>query len=508
MSGTAISYPSTFDNNSLGLEVAEEELAARRKRRGVPRLKTEKASSASTPHWRPTHHPAHCGVRRIHGVLASAGRSSPTTSPARAVLGSVPPARAGREASLGEGLCKGGSRGKVAAVVVDTDTRFLPSQEAYDRVYRKTGELRLKGARWFFKKIDSTLRGNPAEETAAVMDAAGYRFAIVAPSAPRNKRTVLEGICYVAGQPVADTAMGRDPFTPVTESSVVRIMEKRFPGEVAHLDIHVVRSGIGSLPRKRAGRPVRRAPRVRRRRRNHGGLEIPRIAFNDRRRTFVGSSGLAEAVAKQACLREPGIAEHPDGKDLFIIGSITPTSKAQCDALAQTPRRRRDNRRSLGHIVRSRRRVASDPRRLSSASRKCAILLRTGEAIRSGVPGFEGEGSSGARRFRFLGDLSLEIAALRGTRVPFRLGGRLRGPDSLALGRGMHGISFPNFFRGRFGSLPGPVVFNKRIYFASKAGDSATRTPWPRACPRSPLPESRITRSKSFRKAQRRNCSE
>lgn len=369
---------------------------------------------------------------------------------------------------LGEGLCKGGSRANVAAVVVDTDTRFLPSQEAYDRVYRKTGELRIKGARWFFKKIDSTLRGNPAEETAAVMDAAGYRFAIVAPSAPRNKRTVLEGICYVAGQPVADTAMGRDPFTPVTESSVVRIMEKRFPGEVAHLDIHVVRSGIGSLRASvleglSAGRRVFVADAE-----TMEDLRSLASLSTIGGGLFVGSSGLAEAVANRPAFESPALPSIPMGKILFIIGSITPTSKAQCDALAQLP--------AVAEITADPWAILSDPEEekrrilgaLSSASKKCAILLRTGEAIRSGVPGF-GEKDVGSAISRFLGDLSLEIAALRGTRFLFASGG-----DSAARIASRLGAECIDFISELLPGLPFGYfrsgVFNKRIYFASKAG--------------------------------------
>ena len=85
-------------------------------------------------------------------------------------------------------------------------------------------------------------------------------FAVVAPSAPRNKRTVVNGICFVAGEPLSNTAVARDPFTPVTEARVSTLMERRFPGAVRELPLELVRgrkrktAGLKSLNKLRSAR--------------------------------------------------------------------------------------------------------------------------------------------------------------------------------------------------------------------------------------------------------------
>jgi uncharacterized protein YgbK (DUF1537 family) len=380
---------------------------------------------------------------------------------------------------LGQGASQGASGRNIAAVVVDTDTRFLPPQEAYERVHAKINDLRLKGARRFYKKIDSTLRGNPAEEIAAVMDAAGYEFAIVAPSAPKNNRTVVGGICRVGGQPVAETAMGRDPFTPVTESSVVKIMEKRFPGKVCHIGIDVVRSGPDFIKAKvQEGRSsgcrvfVADAETM-------ADLKCVAALASMDGGLFVGSSGLAEALANREPYKSPAMPRIPLGRVLFVIGSITPTSKVQCDTLAKTA--------GVDDIVADPLAILSDPveekRRLLDAisllSKRNALLLRTGEAIKPGSVGL-GEKEAGGMISRFLGEISLEIARLRGVRFLFASGGDSAARIASSLGAEsidfiselMPGLPF-GYFRSK--------TLNARVYFASKAGgfgdkDAMTRS--------------------------------
>jgi uncharacterized protein YgbK (DUF1537 family) len=374
---------------------------------------------------------------------------------------------------LSKGACQGLSRKNIAAVVVDTDTRFLPPREAYERVHAKINDLRLNGARLFYKKIDSTLRGNPAEEILAVMDAAGYEFAIVSPSAPKNNRTVVDGICRVGGQPVAETAMGRDPFTPVTESSVVRIMEKRFPGRVCHIGIGIVRSSEDHLRAtvmegRSSGCRVFVADAE-----TMADLKCVAALASMEGGLFAGSSGLAEALANREPYKSPAMPRIPLGRVLFVIGSITPTSKVQCDTLAQTA--------GVSDIVADPLAILSDPekekRRLLGAvslvSGRKALLVRTGEAIKPGSTGLT-EKEAGGMISRFLGDVSLEIARLRGVRFLFASGG-----DSAARIASSLGAESIDFISELLPGLPfgyfRSKVLNARVYFASKAGGFGDR---------------------------------
>ena len=56
-------------------------------------------------------------------------------------------------------------------LVVNTDSRPLSSEEAYNRVYHLAVNARKAGFEYVYKKTDSGLRGNIGAEIKAVMDA-------------------------------------------------------------------------------------------------------------------------------------------------------------------------------------------------------------------------------------------------------------------------------------------------------------------------------------------------
>lgn len=89
----------------------------------------------------------------------------------------------------------------------------------------KTAEA--AGIPYIYKKTDSALRGNIGCELNAVMDASGEACLIFAPAFPQMGRVTRRGIHYIDGVPVADSVFGKDPFEPVTESSVREIVRKQ-----------------------------------------------------------------------------------------------------------------------------------------------------------------------------------------------------------------------------------------------------------------------------------------
>ncbi|PKL07333.1 MAG: hypothetical protein CVV53_00055 [Spirochaetae bacterium HGW-Spirochaetae-9] len=356
----------------------------------------------------------------------------------------------------------------LAATVVNTDSRFLPSAEAYACVAETVRHLHKAGARFFYKKIDSTLRGNPADEIAAVMDAAGYRFAIVAPSAPKNGRIVSGGMCYVGGIPLAETAMGRDPFTPVTESRIAKILEKRFPGKVYELPLSAVRGGEASLRatvEERASLGMRIFVADAETMEDLGSIATLSSLEGG---LFAGSSGLAEALAKKAVSVPYSLPHVSKGRVLFVIGSITPTSKVQCENLVRSG--------IVSEVVADPHAILSDPseekRRLlgiiSLLSLRKALLLRTGETIRPTDAQISGN-TIGSSISAFLGELTLEVAQLRAIRFLFASGGdsaariaESLGAESIDLVAELSpGLPF-GYFRSK--------LLGKRLYFASKAG--------------------------------------
>lgn len=117
-------------------------------------------------------------------------------------------------------------------LVVDTESRHLPPEEAYRRVFAVVSQAKACGISNLYKKTDSTLRGNIGAEIQAVMDAWGEEPLLFLPAFPKMKRITRNGIQYVDGVPVKDSPFGNDPFTPVRFSSVSEIVTSQSNVEV------------------------------------------------------------------------------------------------------------------------------------------------------------------------------------------------------------------------------------------------------------------------------------
>ena len=104
--------------------------------------------------------------------------------------------------------------------VLDAETRHMLSRDAYDTVFGAVKEALEAGFTHIYKKTDSALRGNVGRELRAVSDASGGRPLVFVPAFPKMNRITVGGIHYIDGIPAAQSAFGRDPFEPVTTSSV------------------------------------------------------------------------------------------------------------------------------------------------------------------------------------------------------------------------------------------------------------------------------------------------
>lgn len=112
-------------------------------------------------------------------------------------------------------------------VVVDTDTRHANAQDAYQKVYDLVCMAKSQGFTHFYKKVDSTLRGNIGAEIAALMDATGYEEISLLPAYPENGRTTVGGIQYVDGVPLDQSPSAQDPFDPIRTANVMDIVRSQ-----------------------------------------------------------------------------------------------------------------------------------------------------------------------------------------------------------------------------------------------------------------------------------------
>ena len=110
---------------------------------------------------------------------------------------------------------------------VNTDSRPLSGQEAYERVYTLAYRARNAGVSHVYKKTDSGMRGNIGPELKAVMDAFDENVLAFIPAMPASGRVTENGIQYINGVPVNESVYGKDPFEPVRFADAADIIRSQ-----------------------------------------------------------------------------------------------------------------------------------------------------------------------------------------------------------------------------------------------------------------------------------------
>lgn len=130
------------------------------------------------------------------------------------------------------------------ALVFNSESRHLSGDKAYERIRRICKKL---NGRIFYKKIDSTLRGNVGREIKAMLDGLGYKKAILVPSYPVQGRTVENGILRVNGIPLHRTSFGKEFKDPLTSSSILDQLKERIGEVISHIGRKALSQGPTSL---------------------------------------------------------------------------------------------------------------------------------------------------------------------------------------------------------------------------------------------------------------------
>ncbi|KXF82429.1 3-oxo-tetronate kinase [Enterovibrio coralii] len=140
------------------------------------------------------------------------------------------------------------------AVVISLKSRSCPVNEAVSDSLAALTWLQQKGCQQFYFKycstFDSTAKGNIGPVTDALLDALGETFTIVCPALPVNGRTVFNGHLFVLGEPLNESGMRHHPVTPMTDSSVVRLMKAQSRGEVGLVNYQTISSGCAQTRSK------------------------------------------------------------------------------------------------------------------------------------------------------------------------------------------------------------------------------------------------------------------
>lgn len=231
------------------------------------------------------------------------------------------------------------SQARLTQVIsVDTDSRSLSADRAYAKVRVAAQQLVTEGWTFFYKSVDSTLRGNLGAEIEAVLDVVKPDCAIVAPAFPKYGRTTVDGVQHLHGRPLHETEFGTDPTAPVRDADIARRLAEGSYRKAGRLTFDQLRAGptqIKSAVHKLLADGI--------------DLIVVDIAEQDDLRQicvglsgsdlrilWVGSTGLAEFVPLAldvAPTSESLNQDHPlnPRPALALVGSASETTRQQLD---------------------------------------------------------------------------------------------------------------------------------------------------------------------------------
>ena len=135
---------------------------------------------------------------------------------------------------------------------LSTESRNIATEKAIERV-----EIAVKSFLdnfsfdYYYKKIDSTLRGHIAPETLTMLEILKYDAAIIFPSFPQEGRITVGGYHLLKGVPIGRTEIAIDPHSPILESHIPTLLRSQLNDKqkdlVGILDLKTVMNGAGPI---------------------------------------------------------------------------------------------------------------------------------------------------------------------------------------------------------------------------------------------------------------------
>ena len=233
------------------------------------------------------------------------------------------------------------------AILISSNSRPLPANEAYDKVKSATIALKKMGVEYFSKRIDTTLRGGVGVEIDAMLDQMKEgTVAVVVPAMSQSRRILVGGYSVIDGVALINTPVAQDVRTPVKENYIPRLLEGQTRRKV----------GLVTLDKVLAGEEVIEEALAEQKKAGCEVIVVDGITLEDVENIAKACISLRWDVvavdpgpftSKLAFYRELISAEEPNippqadeaGKTVLIAaGSATPVTKKQMEILCQDPR--------------------------------------------------------------------------------------------------------------------------------------------------------------------------
>lgn len=140
--------------------------------------------------------------------------------------------------------------GKCDVLVMNTESRFDDRDTAYKKTFDTGRKVSSENVKYFYKKHDSTMRGNVGAEIAGLMDSLGIGITFMVPALPKYGRTTMNGKVIVNDTLLEESEFASDPKNPVDESFIPKILSRQTDKKTAVIIHDYVRAGSQTLIEK------------------------------------------------------------------------------------------------------------------------------------------------------------------------------------------------------------------------------------------------------------------
>ena len=227
-----------------------------------------------------------------------------------------------------------------AVIALTTDCRARSNDAAERLTFDALTALMGAGADRVFLKIDSTMRGSVPGQIAGALAAWRTRHAaaraILCPAYPRMGRTVESNQVLVHGERVEQTAIGRDPVTPVKTSDLatllpvspdVQIVDAATDADLMTIAESIQQAGPQVIPVGSGGLAEAIA----------ATLSVQNFGLETDRRARRGAAGIIPRLQNSRPSTVSGMAlSASTGRILLQVSSLNPVSHAQVARLKAT----------------------------------------------------------------------------------------------------------------------------------------------------------------------------
>lgn len=234
------------------------------------------------------------------------------------------------------------------AILVSSNSRALPADEAYEKVKSAMLALKRMGVKYFSKRIDTTLRGGVGVEIDAMLDQMSEdTVAVVVTAMPQSNRILIGGYSIIDGVALTNTPVAQDVRTPVKENYVPRLLAGQTRRKV----------GLVTLDKVLAGTEGIKEALVKRREEGCKVIVVDGITLEDVENiagacielkwdmVAVDPGPFTAKLAYRRGLIQTEEANVPEGKAdeegktvLIAAGSATPVTKKQMEILCEDKR--------------------------------------------------------------------------------------------------------------------------------------------------------------------------